>query len=68
MEILNVNSTNFVEYNTESLLQKDSILLGKYRNFLQNRYPPCRKNTEILLKKGTHLAEKVQKKTKTAHV
>ena len=38
-----------------------SILFDKYRNFLQNRYPPCRKNTEILLKNGTHLAEEVQK-------
>ena len=44
-----------------NFLQMGSILLDKYRNFLQNRYPPCGKNREILLRKGTHLTEKVQK-------
>ena len=38
-----------------------SILFDKYRIFFKNKYPPGRKNTEILFKKGTHIAEKVQK-------
>ena len=50
-----------MKQNVENFLQMASILLHKYRNFLQNRYPPCGKNAEILLNKGTHLVEKVQK-------
>ena len=44
--------------NTDNFLQMGSILLDKYRNFLQNRYPPCRKKYRNFVEKKVPISRK----------
>ena len=52
-----VNGTHLFGIYTKKFLQKGS----QYRKFLEKKYPSHEKSTDILLKKATHLAKKIQK-------
>ena len=56
-----VNGTHLLEYTPKNSYKKVPTLHKKYRKFLEKKYPSHEKSTEILLKKGTHLAKKIQK-------